>query len=87
MNLLMIWNINVTVIAIPVIIAKLPKASPFMWRCTKVKSDKEVHNFFFGYVIGQKIRKALEILLGIAIAVVLWCIPLWLFNFLGIGHS
>lgn len=52
-----------------------------------MKSDKEVHNFFFGYVIGQKIRKALEVLLGIAIAVLLWCIPLWLFNFLGIGHS
>lgn len=52
-----------------------------------MKSDKKAHNFFVGYVIGQKIRKALGVLLGIAIAVLLWCVPLWLFNFLGIGHS
>ena len=52
-----------------------------------MKSDKEIHNFFGGYVIGQKIRKALRTALGIIIAVLLWFIPLWLFSLLGIGHS
>lgn len=52
-----------------------------------MKSDKEIHNFFVGYFIGQKIKKALETSLGIIIAVLLWCIPLWVFGVLGIGHS
>ena len=52
-----------------------------------MKSDKECENFFVGYIIGQKILKALEVTLGIFIAVFLWCIPLWVFSVLGIGHS
>lgn len=49
--------------------------------------DKKVKNFAVGYLIGQKIRKVLKTSLGIVIAVLLWFIPLWLFNLLGIGHS
>lgn len=52
-----------------------------------MKSDKEIENFFVGYVIGEKIRKALETCLGMIIAVILWCIPLWIFSVLGIGHA
>ena len=52
-----------------------------------MKSDKEIHNFFVGYVIGQKIKDILETSLGLAIAVLLWCVPLWIFNILGIGHG
>lgn len=52
-----------------------------------MKSDKEIHNFLVGYVLGERIRKVLESGLGLFIVVILWAIPLWIFNFLGIGHS
>ena len=49
--------------------------------------DKKIESFLTGYLIGQKIKKVLETILGIILVVFLWFIPLWLLNLLGIGHS
>ena len=48
--------------------------------------EKNAINFLTGYIIGEKIRKGIEVLLGLFIIVMLWIFPLWIFDFLGIGY-
>lgn len=50
-------------------------------------ADKKVQSYITGYLIGQKIRKALFVIIGLFIMVFFWIIPLWIFEFFGIGHS
>ena len=51
-----------------------------------MKSDKEIMNYLTGYAIGQEIRKGLKAILGLFIMVMIWIIPLWIFDLLGIGY-
>lgn len=44
--------------------------------------DKRATNLVTGYLIGQSIRKALEVIIAITIMVLLWCVPLYLIDFL-----
>lgn len=48
---------------------------------------KDRTNHYTAYLVIQKIKKALEIMLGLLIVVLLWFIPLGILQFFGIGHS
>ena len=47
---------------------------------------KRVDNYLTGYVLGLRIREFLEAMLGLAIIVMLWIVPLCIFDWLGIGY-
>lgn len=51
-----------------------------------MKSEEKLINYLTGYCIGEKIRKAGESGLALFIMVMLWIIPLWIFDLLGIGY-
>lgn len=47
---------------------------------------KRIDSYLTGYVFGLRIRRFLKALLGLAIMVMIWIIPLWIFDLLGIGY-
>ena len=47
---------------------------------------KDLKNLLVGYFVFEKIKKALHKGLGLAIAVLLWAIVLFVLSVLGIGH-
>ena len=51
-----------------------------------MKSEKEIISYLTGYAIGEQIRKGLKAILGLFIMVMLWILPLWIFDLLGIGY-
>lgn len=51
-----------------------------------MKSEKEIQSYLTGYLLGQKIKEGILGGIGIIILVILWIIPLAIFDLLNIGN-